>query len=75
MDFWKLLRAKRNAYLKETDYLMLGDVPIDTTLRAKYKEYRQYLRNLPKMYNDDNISTAKVKTFKEWQEFRANGTY
>ena len=75
MDYWKLLRAKRNTLLKDTDCTQLSDFPIDTALRSKYKEYRQYLRNLPKMYNDETIKQAKVKSFKEWLEFRENGTY
>lgn len=72
---WTLLRAKRNQLLEQTDKFMLSDFPLDTSQRTKYKEYRQYLRNLPKMYNDESIKVAKVKNFEQWLDFRRNGTY
>jgi len=54
---------------------MLSDFPIPTKERGLWREYRQYLRDLPKLYDDKTISSAKVKTYSEWLEFRRSGVY
>lgn len=72
---WTLLRAKRNKFLADTDKTQLADYPIDTKQRTKYRDYRQYLRDLPKLYNDSTVSKAKVKTFDEWLEWKRGGEY
>lgn len=72
---WEKLRGKRNIFLAETDRTQLSDFPIDSKNRAKYREYRQYLRDLPKMYNDNTISKAKVKNFQEWSDWKNGGNY
>ena len=72
---WHIFRTTRNSYLAETDKYMLADYPISTTIRGKYREYRQYLRDCPKMFSDSSIFQAKVKTFEEWLEWRRNGDY
>jgi hypothetical protein len=74
-DSWYKLRTTRDKYLAETDKYMISDFPIDTKVRGQYREYRVYLRNLPKMYNEESVKTAKVKTFQEYLEFRRNGDY
>ena len=72
IDFDKL-RSIRNKYLKQTDFLMLSDVEIDTRHRSIYKEYRKYLRDLPKKQVDI------VLEFKDWlikykpEEFKDGG--
>lgn len=73
--YWYMLRSKRDKLLAETDKTQLPDFPVDTKLRGQYKEYRQYLRHLPKMYNDETVKSAKVKSFEDWIEFRRNGEY
>lgn len=73
--YFKSLRLQRNKLLEETDKTQLSDFPIDTKLRGKYKEYRQYLRDLPKLFNTETVKTAKVKTFEEWLECKRNGSY
>lgn len=75
MNAWKILRVKRNKLLDQTDKTQLADFPADTKTRKKYKEYRDYLRNLPKMYSDENIENAKVKSFDEWLEWVSGGEY
>ncbi len=72
---WTKLRARRNQLLEQTDKYMLSDFPIDTKLRGKYRDYRDYLRTLPKIFNDETIDKAKVKSFEEWLEFRKNWEY
>lgn len=74
-DSWHRLREKRNKFLVETDKFMLPDFPITGPERAKYREYRNYLRNIPKMYNEETIKTAKVKTFDEWRAWKNGGEY
>ena len=39
------VRAVRNQYLKQTDEFMIVDYPITSTQKAKYKQYRVYLRD------------------------------
>ena len=44
------LRSKRNKKLRNTDWTQLPDVPEET--RKKWAEYRQTLRDLPKIYEN-----------------------
>ena len=39
------VRAVRNKYLEQTDKYMITDYPITSTQKAKYKQYRAYLRD------------------------------
>ena len=39
------VRAVRNRYLERTDKFLLSDYPITSTQKAKYKQYRAYLRD------------------------------
>ena len=39
------VRAVRNQYLEQTDKYMITDYPITSTQKAKYKQYRVYLRD------------------------------
>lgn len=75
LDAWFMLRQKRDKLLSETDKTQLADFPLDTKTRGLYRDYRKYLRDLPKLFNEETVKTAKVKSFTEWLEFRANGTY
>jgi hypothetical protein len=75
IDSWYRLREKRNKFLEETDKTQLADFPVDTKTRGLYKEYRKYLRDLPKLFNEETIKNAKVKSFNEWLEFKKNGIY
>lgn len=43
----KAARDKRNALLKETDWVMLPDVLLSSDVLAEYRTYRQALRDLP----------------------------
>lgn len=75
IDAWYRLRTKRNQFLEDTDKTQLADFPIDTKTRAQFKEYRQYLRDCPKLFNEETIKDAKVKTFEEWIAWRKSGAY
>jgi hypothetical protein len=52
----EILRNKRNALLKESDWTQLNDCPLSDTKKAEWQTYRQALRDLPADYQDtDNI--------------------
>ena len=74
-DGWYALRQKRDKILTDSDKYMISDFPVETKLRGLYKEYRKYLRDLPKLFNDTTIKNAKVKSFDEWLAFRKDGNY
>jgi len=38
--------------LKETDYLIMPDYPLDTQSKSIVQDYRQQLRDLPEVYSD-----------------------
>lgn len=42
-----IIRAKRNDLLRECDYLMMSDYPIDSTAKTAWETYRQALRDMP----------------------------
>lgn len=73
--YWKALRIERDKFLSETDKTQLSDFPIDTKLRGLYREYRLYLRDCPKLFDEETIRSAKVKTFNEWLEWKKSQVY
>lgn len=58
------LRKERDKILKNTDWLFISDVDIDTKHRKFYKEYRHYLRNLTK-----TIGKAEVFNFEKFDHW------
>lgn len=46
-DFAAEVRAKRNALLSETDFLVMPDYPLDGDRKAAVLAYRQALRDVP----------------------------
>ena len=46
-DLATKIRMQRNNLLKQTDYLMMSDYPIEFDRLAKVKTYRQALRDIP----------------------------
>ena len=46
-DLATKIRIQRNSLLKQTDYLMMSDYPIESDRLAKVKIYRQALRDIP----------------------------
>lgn len=50
---WDDVRAKRNTFLKNSDSEITDDMPAD--LRAKWLDYRQRLRDWPKVMQDAGI--------------------
>lgn len=63
------VRSIRNQYLEQTDKYMITDYPITSNQKAKYKQYRVYLRDYPDSSEDwfehdpmsfDNWSTSQT---------------
>ena len=48
---WKIIRAERDKLLKESDYLILADAPVDETQKQEWTTYRQVLRDIPQDYD------------------------
>lgn len=67
-EVWKIFRKQRNRMLAYTDWTQLSDAEISTELRKDYRAYRNYLRVLPSLYNDDTIVKAKVYSFEDWKK-------
>ncbi len=57
-------RAERDVILQSTDIYMLPDYPITEEEREAYKQYRQYLRDLP---SDEAFPNVAIQTFDEWE--------
>jgi hypothetical protein len=66
---WEALRSDRNEALDATDWTQIADCALDSKVRQLYREYRQYLRNLPLSYNDSTIEQYKIMDFSTWREF------
>lgn len=56
-------RSERDIMLKATDVYMLIDFPISDEERELYKQYRQYLRDLPE---SEGFPDVDVLTFEQW---------
>ena len=65
---WILLRNSRDRMLKLTDWTQLSDTELSTDERKEYRNYRSYLRVLPKLYDDATIIQAKVYSFEDWKK-------
>lgn len=58
--------------LKETDWTQLSDtLLLKPKLKAIYREYRKYIRNVPKSYNNDTVLNYKIMNFEEWLKMKA----
>ena len=58
------IRSVRNRYLGETDKFLLADYPITSTQKAKYKQYRVYLRDYPD--SSEDWFEHEPMSFDEW---------
>ena len=63
-----MFRHKRMLALQETDWTQLADVDLDTEERKEYRSYRNYLRDLPKHYDDSSVTYAKEYRFEYWRK-------
>ena len=58
-------RLERNMLIAATDKYMFADYPISEEEREKYRQYRQYLRDIPA---EEGFPDISVLTFVEWKE-------
>jgi hypothetical protein len=58
------VRAKRDELLCVTDKYMLVDFPIAEDERELYRQYRQYLRDIPEAEGFPDVS---ILTFEDWK--------
>lgn len=56
-------RSQRDLYLSETDKYMISDFPISDEKREQYRQYRQYLRDIPARLDFPNLN---ICSFSEW---------
>ena len=57
-------RLERNMLIAATDKYMFADYPISEGEREKYRQYRQYLRDIPEQ---ESFPDEAIKTFGEWK--------
>lgn len=57
-------RSQRDMMLMITDRVMLPDYPITDAERERYKQYRQYLRDLPARQDFPNF---EILSFAKWR--------
>ena len=58
------VRAERDDLLCQTDRYMLADFPVVEDERELYRQYRQYLRDIPEQ---ESFPDEGIKTFGEWK--------
>ena len=61
---WDNVRKMRDDMLLRTDWSQISDAPIDTKTRKLYRDYRQYLRDVPKLFS--RWEHVVIKTFAEY---------
>lgn len=55
-ELWEDIKAKRDGLLRNSDFSVLPDVPIDNAKKQEWIVYRQMLRDLPELYtNPDDV--------------------
>lgn len=73
--FLQEIRYKRNELLLKSDFSQLPDAPLTSEQKKQYREYRQYLRDLPKHIETSKRLDVKVRDFKDWKEHREKTKY
>ena len=54
---WKKIRKERNQLLKDSDYIMVSDAPVNETQKQEWTTYRQSLRDIPQTFsNPDDVT-------------------
>jgi hypothetical protein len=60
------LRVERDKALLSTDHTQLADAPLGSTEKADYRDYRQYLRDLPTLIANSQAN-MEVLSFDAWK--------
>lgn len=61
---WLKVRELRNNMLLKTDWTQVTDAPLTSKQRLLYREYRQYLRDVPKLFS--RYDEVKIMSFDEF---------
>lgn len=67
LDEIVIIKNRAKMYLRETDFSQLADVPLNSQQKAQYREYRDYLRNIDKIYNNKQILKPVVMDYDTWK--------
>lgn len=65
-EFLDQLRTRRNEKLQESDWTQLADSPLSEEQKQRWRDYRQALRDLPSLYQDDQ--TVNIENI-VWPDF------
>lgn len=68
--YFQELRDARSLVLRDTDWSQLADAPLSTDERNYYREYRQYLRDLPLNYDDQSIINWSIMSYSDFLVFK-----
>ena len=62
-DGWVKVRKERNQLLKDSDYIMVSDAPVNETQKQEWTTYRQSLRDIPQTFSnpDEVVYPTKPK--------------
>lgn len=64
------IRVKRDELLRLSDFSQLPDAPFSSEKKKQYREYRQYLRDLPSLHRHQQLTAGPVdfNTYLTWKE-------
>lgn len=54
--------------LDDTTWSMLPDAPLSNNGKKLYRDYRQYVRDIPELWDRQQISKFEVMSFEEWRK-------
>jgi sulfatase maturation enzyme AslB (radical SAM superfamily) len=60
------LPAKIEEAINKSNWSMLPDAPLSQEGRKLYRDYRQYLRDIPELWERQQIKKIEVMTFEQW---------
>jgi hypothetical protein len=64
------LRNGRDQKLKETDFTQLADAPLTSEEKSEYREYRKWLRELPRLWEEDMLDEPIALTLEQWRPIK-----
>lgn len=66
----KEMKASRDNLLSASDFTQLADAPFSSAEKTEWREYRQYLRDLPELKSNGQLQTGAVEfdVWKAWKD-------
>lgn len=62
------IKKKAREKLDDTTWSMLADAPLSNDGKKLYRDYRQYLRDIPDLWKRQQIKELKVMSFEDWRK-------